>query len=297
MGDTPSPVSANEYIEQQLHHQLAALEQRLEAHVICFIGPILNGVDDAIRSAVEDRHEKDKGDQKLVVILTTEGGIVEVVQRIVETLRHFYAVVDFIVPNYAFSAGTVLVMSGDSIHMDYYSRLGPTDPQIPGKDGRLVPALGYLKRFEALIRLARAGEISQAEVQLLISGFDQAVLYEFEQAERLSITLLREWLPKYKFKNWITTKGSHKEVTAEMRAQRAEEIAQALCDSDRWHTHGRGISKDVLEKDLNLKIDDFGDDEELSGKIRDYHNLISDYMSKMGNRCVLHTVDSYRVLA
>lgn len=295
MADNTNPASANEYIEQQLHGLLSAIEKRFDADAICFVGPLIPGVDDIIRVAIENKQEESPK-EKLVVIVTTNGGLLEVVQRIVETLRNFYDTVDFVVPNYAYSAGTVFVMSGDAIYMDYYSRLGPTDPQIENKEGRLIPALGYVKRFEKLVQEARAGGISQAEIQLLISGFDQAVLYQFEQAQQLSITLLKEWLPKYKFKNWKITETSKKPVTDEMRAKRAEEIAAQLCDSDRWHTHGRGISKDVLDNDLGLKIKDFGKDVELSTEIRDYQNLISDYMGKMGNRCVLHTVGAYRVL-
>ena len=60
----------------------------------------------------------------------------DVVQRVVDTLRRHYNLVDFIIPNYAYSAGTVLAMSGDAIHMDYYSRLGPIDPQIETERGR-----------------------------------------------------------------------------------------------------------------------------------------------------------------
>jgi hypothetical protein len=293
--DTPNPISANEYIEAQLDIQLAAIEEEFQANAISLFGSIFYGVDDIIRDAIENGHAKDVNAKKLVVLLTTEGGIVEVVQRIVETFRHFYEIVDFVIPNYAFSAGTVLVMSGDAIHMDYYSRLGPTDPQIQ-KGGSLVPALGYVKRFEKLVKEARAGGISQAEVQLIVSGFDQAVLYQFEQAEALSITLLKEWLPKYKFRNWTETETSKRPVTHEMRASRAEEIAQELCNSDKWHTHGRGISRDVLERDLKLKIDDFGNNTELNKKIRNYHNLLCDYKSKMGNTCVVHTVDHCRMI-
>src|SRR6266478_8628579 len=41
-------------------------------------------------------------------------------------------------------------MSGDSIYMDYYSRLGPIDPQVETRQGKNVPALGYLERYNAL---------------------------------------------------------------------------------------------------------------------------------------------------
>ena len=41
-------------------------------------------------------------------------------------------------------------LSGDEIYMDYYSRLGPIDPQVNNQEGRQVPALGYLKQWERL---------------------------------------------------------------------------------------------------------------------------------------------------
>ena len=85
-----------------------------------------------------------KKKNKLAVILETDGGYIEVVERIVKTLRHHYNNVEFVVPNFAMSAGAVLVMSGDAIHMDYFSTLGPIDPQISNTSGKQVSALGYL---------------------------------------------------------------------------------------------------------------------------------------------------------
>lgn len=197
-------------------------------------------------------------------------------------------------PNHAFSAGTVLAMSGDAIHMDYYSRLGPIDPQVANSEGRLVPALGYLERYNALIEKAQAGSLSMAEAQLLIDGFDQAQLYAYEQARELSTTLLKDWLVRYKFKTWKTTATKGTKVTRKMRTDRAQEIAEELNNTARWHTHGHGISRAVLEKDLNVRIDDFGKDAELSVKIRDYHSLLDDYMGKMGAGGVVHVRESYR---
>ena len=80
------------------------------------------------------------------------------------------------------SAGTVLVMSGDAIHMDYYSLLGPIDPQVqrPGATG-LIPALGYLIQYERLIEKGRQGILTTAEAQILIDCFDQAELYSTRQ--------------------------------------------------------------------------------------------------------------------
>ncbi|MBU2600883.1 MAG: serine dehydrogenasease [Actinobacteria bacterium] len=290
----PTPSSANEFIEQRLDECIEDLEQHFSGHAMALSGPLMEGVDNIVRNVVERRHEQGPPLDRLIFVLTTSGGYIEVVRRIVDTLRKHYSLVDFIVPDYAYSAGTVLVMSGDAIHMDYYSRLGPIDPQVESPaDGRLRPALGYLDRYDSLIQKARDGTITMAEVQLLISGFDQAELHEYEQARELSIALLKEWLAKYKFKNWLTTETRKKRVTEAMRTRRASTIARQLNDTKKWHSHGHGISRDVLERDLKLKTDDFEADAGLNRTIRGYHALLDDYMVKQGDRGVVHAKGQY----
>ncbi len=133
------------------------------------------------------------------------------------------------------SAGTVLVMSGDEIWMDYYSTLGPIDPQVDRADGSKVPALGYLTQYERLIGKSSRGELTTAELSILIQNFDLGELYYYEQARELSIALLKEWLVKYKFKNWKKTKTRGLRVTQQMRRARAEEIGMKLNNPDLWH--------------------------------------------------------------
>ncbi len=219
---------------------------------------------------------------------------IEVVHRIVATLRKHYKLVDFIVPNYAYSAGTVLAMSGDAIHMDYYSRLGPIDPQIESDRGRGISALGYLERYNDLLEKAKKGDITTAEVQLMIHGFDQGELYAWEQARELSITLLKEWLVLYKFKNWEKTRTHKKPVTEAVKKKRAEEIARNLNDTKKWHTHGHGIAMEVLDRDLDVQIDDFEKDPLRRNAIKVYHDLFSDYMMKTGTKAAIHIASEFR---
>ena len=72
-------------------------------------------------------------------MLETIGGFAEVARRISDTFRRHYTVVDFLIPSHAMSAGTILAMSGDAIHMDYYSVLGPIDLKSRIKRRRLIP--------------------------------------------------------------------------------------------------------------------------------------------------------------
>ena len=181
----------------------------------------------------------------------------------------------------------MLALSGNAIYMDYYSRLGPIDPQVESAAGEQVPALGYLSRYETLLDKADKGQISQAELSILLE-FDQAELYKFDQARELSIALLKEWLVNYKFRDWKKTEGRGFEVTQQMRIDRATDIARVLNDTDRWHSHGYGISMDVLVREINLKIDDFGADKELNDAIRSYHQLFDDYSAKRGIVAAFH---------
>lgn len=112
------PPTANEFVENELHKRLLEIERLFSAHALSLVGPLIDGVDDYLRTAVEKRHATGRPSRKLVIVLTTEGGYIETVQRMVGTVRKHYRLVDFIIPNQAFSAGTIFALSGDAIHMD-----------------------------------------------------------------------------------------------------------------------------------------------------------------------------------
>lgn len=284
------PTDANTIIEKQLSDHVEVLRTQLSADVLVYCGPIVYGADELIRDSIEDIKRKR---QKLIVVVETEGGYIEVAQRISDILRHHYALVEFLIPNYAMSAGTVLVMSGDAIHMDYYSILGPIDPQVARRN-QPIPALGYLEQYKRFVEKSRRGRLTTAEMTFFVEKFDPAELYSYEQARKLSISLLKGWLVRYKFKNWNRTQTRKRRVTPIMKERRATEIAEALNDTSRWNSHGRGISMQVLRNDLNLQIEDFGQSENLRKCIRAYHKLLRDYMTKRGYNIVIHTLEEFR---
>ena len=279
------PTDSNHYPLKAIDGLNRQLGDLLDADVMVVIGDLIDGVDDEIRAVVEDLKRQGSLD-KLCVVLRTQGGYIEVVERIVGTLRHHFNAVEFIVPNYAYSAGTALVLSGDAIWMNYYSRLGPIDPQIRSVGGRPVPAIGYLARYESILETVKAGNASSAEIALLLE-FDQAELYSFDQSRRLAIRLVTEWLTTYKFKHWTWSESLQREVTPDLRRQRATKIATELSDPERWNSHGYGISMDVL-RELGLKIDDFNADQQLKHAIEDYYRLLENYLQQLGLTDAIH---------
>lgn len=274
----------DDYIKAQLEKHLEKIEEIIEADGLTIISPILPGLDNKVRDVVENI--KNKRDS-LVVIHDTPGGVVEVVERMVEAIRHFYQSVIFIIPDRAMSAGTIFTLSGDRILMDYFSCLGPVDPQIE-KEGTLVPALSYLNQFDRLNQKAEEGTLTSAEYALL-SKLDLGELYQFEQARELSIELLIKWLSNYKFKNWTKTETREIDVTTDMKEDRAKQIATDLNNAERWHSHGRGIDKRTLIEELNLKIEDYTQIPELGPTVREYFELLRDYMSREKMISFVHT--------
>ena len=132
------------------------------------------------------------------------------------------------------------------------------------------------------------GTLSTAELTFLIEKFDQAELYRYEQARELSISLLKEWLVKYKFKDRTWTGTRSLTVDRRLRTRRATDIAKKLSQTERWHSHGRGISMEVLRRDLNLRIEDFGENQERKNNICGYCKLLRDYMLRLGHLAALH---------
>lgn len=230
-------------VKADLDRCLCAVEDRLAADAVAFIGPIMPGREQQLRMALDSLGSDRR--PALAVILDTPGGIVEVVERVVTTIRFMYSGVTVIVPDQAMSAGTIFALSADRIMMDHLSCLGPIDPQIE-KDGRLVPALSY----------------------------------QFEQARALSNELLIKWLSTYKFRDWKKTETRGLEVTLDMKEERARAIATLLNNPERWHSHGRAIDRKTLREEVDLKIDDLEADQVLYSHIRDYFGLLNDYMRR-----------------
>ena len=123
----------------------------------------------------------------------------------------------------------------------------------------------------------------------LLNKLDLGELYQFEQARELSQDLLMRWLSTYKFKDWETHSSTGKAVTEEEKKARAREIATALSDNARWHSHGRAIPRDTLRSELRVKIDGVEDVPGLSPALDEYVGLLKDYMQRGQYTTFVHT--------
>ncbi|PCJ98005.1 MAG: serine dehydrogenasease [Flavobacteriaceae bacterium] len=282
----------NHSIKNVLERKLNELSCYLDGDIFTYYGQIHDGNEKVILKLMEDLVAAPNKKERIFIVLTTPGGSTIAVERYVNIIRYHYKEVNFIVPDYAYSAGTVFCMSGDNIHMDYYSVLGPIDPQVQNKEGNWVAALDYLDKVNEFIEKAQEETLTQAEF-IILKDFDLAELKGYEQAKELTVTLLKKWLVKYKFKHWNTHQTNKKllgkEVTDNEKEIRASEIATLLSDNNLWKSHGRPINIEILEKDLRLKIKDYSNNKELRILIREYYDLLSNYVSQMESPIFVQT--------
>lgn len=274
---------------------LRRLENHFQGDLAYYFGSIDTGQFGNFRNFVELMASSSRARRRLVFFLNTPGGSVEMAEKMVEIMRHHYDEVYFVVPSFALSAGTILCTSGDRIYMDYSSSLGPIDPQVwNGKEW--VPALGYLDKVNALLAKAAAGALTNAEF-LILQNQDLAVLARYEQARDLTVTLLKKWLVEFKFKDWVIHRTDPAKlgqaVTADEKKERAEQIARMLGDNKLWHSHGRMIGPGTVKNVLRLEINDYSLDSVLKPLVREYSDLLTDYIVRRGYNVFMHSREHF----
>jgi len=156
----------------------------------------------------------------------------------------------------AMSAGTIWALSGNEIWMDARASIGPIDPQVPGKDGRFVPAqaiLALLKRIQedGQENINNGKKPDWSDIMIL-QNMDAKEIGNALSLSKYSVQLATEYLKAYKFKGLIHSDGT--QATDVQRATKAEQVATLLCSHEHWRTHSHGISRDVADSELGLKI-------------------------------------------
>ena len=137
-----------------------------------------------------------KGSKSIDVLLHSPGGRPDATERLVGLLRNKFEEVHFLIPHSAYSAATMLALSGNSIVLHSSAILGPIDPQING-----VPARSIKRGFEkAKERIAKEGPEALPAYIPLIEKYSLELLELCEDSEKLSKDLVSTWLKKYMFK-------------------------------------------------------------------------------------------------
>ena len=134
-----------------------------------------------------------QNEDEIDILLHSPGGRPDATERIVHILRSKFKKVHFLIPHSAYSAATMLALSGDSITLHPSATLGPIDPQLNG-----TPARSIKKGFEKVKDLLKkeGPEALPAYIPLL-EKYSLELLELCEDSEKLSKDLVTEWIKTY----------------------------------------------------------------------------------------------------
>ena len=202
--------------------------------------PDVDGFTDLINSVADDSLSVD-------VILHSPGGRADATERIVGILRNKFREVNFLIPHSAYSAATMLALSGNNIVLHPSATLGPIDPQVsvPTKEGltRFVPAKSILNGFAKAKKIIKSEGPEALPAYLpLIEKYSLDLFEQCEDAEKLSKELVSSWLKTYMF-------AGEKNVT-----RKVKKAATYFSDYDRHKVHSRPLSFDKLSE-FGLKLE------------------------------------------
>ena len=218
-----------------------------------------------------------ESDKKVIdFYIETPGGSGEAAEEIAKFLRKKFETVNFVIAGEAKSAGTILVLSGDNIYMTDTGSLGPIDAQI--KIGRSVVSAHDYKEWvdKKRIEAQDNGNLNPFDA-IMVAQISPGELYGVINSLEFAKDLVKGWLAKYKFKNWAITRGKKTVVSDEMRINRANEVADLLCNHTEWRTHGRSLKIEDLEELLLIeRIDSFPKLAEITYRIKTVIRLIFD---------------------
>src|ERR1700690_3212466 len=146
------------------------------------------------------------------ILLVTPGGSGQQVSLFVDRLRPRFDPVHFLLPSMCMSAGTIWALSGDQIWMDERAYIGPIDPQVPTRDGRLVPAQALMVLLKDIqdkgAPAVRAGQPPDWTHIQILRNIDPREIGNTISQSQYSITLAKRYLTEYKFKSWLTHSGT-----------------------------------------------------------------------------------------
>ena len=181
------------------------------------------------------------------ILIHSPGGGADIAERIVKILRARFKVVNFLVPHSAYSAATMLAMSGNEIILHPSATLGPIDPQING-----IPARQIKRSFENLQKkISEEGSKSLPVYLPLIEKYSLHLLEICDDSEKLSRTLVRQWLREYMFSGAKTERATIIKQT--------NNAVNYMANFDKHLLHSRSLDITKLQKQsIAVKIADGG---------------------------------------
>ena len=215
---------------------------RTDRSLICYVS---GGGDQCMIDAedivpfVDLLHNVPEG-HSLDLLLHTTGGSIDAAEKLMGMLRNHVRTAELriIVPDFAKSAGTLMVLGADSVIMSSTSELGPIDPQEP-LFGRWQSVQNYVDAFRTYEKVLKT-DPNNIAARIMIGKLDPTMIKYCEAAMDRSRQAAENLLKHGMFRNG----GNWTQTVSE------------LLDTQRWLSHNQVITwEDARDPLLGLAVE------------------------------------------
>ena len=238
---TKTPLfEANNAARYQRRALINEIQDHTERSLVCYVSGNERWIDEDDPMAFVDLLHNAPPGRHLDLLLHTGGGSVDAAEKLMGMLRRHVgqAELRIIVPDFAKSAGTLMVLGANSVVMSDTSELGPIDPQIRLR-GEQLAVQNYLDAFRKHARTLKTDR-DNIPAQIMLEKLDPATLETCEAAVNRARQAAESLLKRGMFRNggnWSRT-------------------ASELLDTTRWISHGQMISwEDARDPQIGLVVE------------------------------------------
>jgi ClpP class serine protease len=176
------------------------------------------------------------------LIIQSGGGVGTVAEKVVEMIRQ-YAKKEFrvVVPNLAKRAATMIALGSNKIFMGVTSELGPIDPQILTIQGGVqhwISAQSFIDARDRLEKLTSDSIKKNEPFQAYIAQLSAINSGFIDHCEK-SMMFAKDFATKCLSKCMLSGQPDAENLSAQ--------IAQNLCSTSTYFTHGRTISAQFMK--------------------------------------------------
>ena len=225
------------------YHRRAVIKQiqdRTGRALICYVSGNKCVIDDDDIMPFVDLLHNVPPNHNVDLLLHTKGGSIDAAEKLMGMLRSLVdaANLRIVVPDFAKSAGTLMVLGADSVVMSNMSELGPIDPQAP-LFGRWQSVQNYLDAYKEHDKTLKA-DPNNIAAQIMLGKLDPATLKLCEVAMERARQAAEKLLKRGMFRNG----GNWSKTVSE------------LLDTQRWLSHAQMISwEDARDPQIGLVVE------------------------------------------
>ena len=229
-------INAPRYHRQEL---IKKIETDYGRRLICYVSGRSATIDRDDTAGFMELLHNIAPEEDIDLLLHTRGGDVDAAEKLLALVQatvggHQLRV---IIPEFAKSAGTLMVLGADSLLMSDSSELGTIDPQIWADDGQgnmvCHSVLSYIDTYAAYADALRKNPDDPVS-RLMLNKIDPVTLQTY--------TAIRERARNFA-ENQLKRKGRNFSA-----------ITSALLDTKRWPSHGQMIGWHDAKHELNLDV-------------------------------------------